>query len=220
MPSKSKNPVKIGDVFGRLTVLEKQMANLKCKRSPKGYVLQSVSICHCICGNILTAIDRLLKKREKLSCGCLHKENSAKRMHKLAVTHNMSKTGIYKIWSNMHTRCYNKNRKAYKNYGGRGIIVCQKWHTFEGFYEDMVFTYQKGLSIERIDNNGNYCKENCKWISLDQQAKNTRQVNEYFYENKWWILGNLKTHLNCKRDKIRRMELPTRKKYSENSEHN
>jgi len=91
-------------------------------------------------------------------------------------THNQSTTSLYKKWSGIKRRCLNKNEKNYKNYGGRGIKVCKNWMDFVGFYEDMASSYKQGLSIERIDNDGDYCKKNCEWISLEMQAKNKRGI--------------------------------------------
>lgn len=84
----------------------------------------------------------------------------------------------YRIWANMKQRCLNNNNPDYKNYGGRGILVCEKWMNFEGFKEDMISSYKRGLSLDRIDVNGNYCKENCRWVTWRKQHINTRR-NRY-----------------------------------------
>lgn len=107
------------------------------------------------------------------------------------ITHRKSSSDLYKKWAGMKRRCLNKNEIQYHNYGGRGIKVCDKWLKFEGFAEDMESTFKKGLSLERIDVNGNYCKENCKWIPLSEQSRNRRNVilREYKGKNdtlKYW----------------------------------
>lgn len=89
-------------------------------------------------------------------------------------THQMSDTRIYRIWKGMFTRCYNTKYRLFKDYGGRGILVCDRWHSFENFRDDMLSTYADGLSIERIDNNKGYSKSNCKWATTKEQNKNKR----------------------------------------------
>ena len=83
-------------------------------------------------------------------------------------------SAMYISWYNMKSRCNYSYHKSYKNYGGRGITYDPKWETFKSFKEDMGKSWRKGLTIERIDNNGNYCKENCKWITKSKQMVNTR----------------------------------------------
>lgn len=85
------------------------------------------------------------------------------------------KTRLYRIWSNMKTRCNNKNSSQYSDYGGRGIKVCAKWQTFAGFLDDMQAGYSDELQLDRIDNNGNYQISNCKWSTRKEQCRNTRR---------------------------------------------
>ena len=80
------------------------------------------------------------------------------------------------IWSQMKTRCYNKNRKDYVRYGGRGIRVCAEWLNVNNFLRDMKYSYEFGLSLDRIDNNKDYSKYNCRWATKKQQANNTRNI--------------------------------------------
>lgn len=89
-------------------------------------------------------------------------------------THQMSNTRFYKIWKGLFTRCYNKNYRLYKNYGGRGISVCERWHSFENFRDDMIFTYSDEKSIERVNNDGNYELSNCVWATDLEQNRNRR----------------------------------------------
>jgi len=88
----------------------------------------------------------------------------------------MTHTRIYNSWDNMKQRCLNENRADFPNYGGRGITICDEWiNSFERFRDDMLPTYEAGLTLDRIDVNGNYCKENCRWATKKEQSVNTRR---------------------------------------------
>lgn len=90
-------------------------------------------------------------------------------------THGLGKPATYSHWYNMKTRCFNKNNHKYKDYGARGITVCNEWVSFVNFHNwAMNNGFEEGLTLERIDVNGNYCPENCTWIPMAQQAKNKR----------------------------------------------
>lgn len=95
------------------------------------------------------------------------------RAREAQLTHGMSKTQVYGVWSEMIQRCTNKNSPYYYNYGGRGIKVSKKWLKFENFIRDMG-ERPKGGCLDRIDNNKNYCRENCKWSTRSEQMNNTR----------------------------------------------
>lgn len=131
----------------------------------------SIWLCKCDCGNEKVIAAYQMKSGTTKSCGCLAHEFTVKKN----TTHGMAKTPIYNVWCAMKKRCLNPNDAFYYNYGGRGIKLSEKWSTFEGFYEDMGDTYKKGLTIERRDSNGNYCKENCAWDTRLVQGNNTRR---------------------------------------------
>lgn len=129
--------------------------------------------CKCDCGNeIDVSRGYLVAKNGRKSCGCLQKEQRE--------SHNMCYTRIYGIWCAINTRCNNKNSPAYKNYGGRGIKCL--WSSFENFKEDMYESYldhvtefgENQTTLDRIDVNGNYCKENCRWTTMEEQCSNKR----------------------------------------------
>jgi len=97
--------------------------------------------------------------------------------------HGKSASREYRIWVNMKTRCDNKNDVHYKDYGGRGIAYDSKWATFDGFWNDMKDGYISNLTIDRINNSGNYCKENCRWSTRGEQNTNQRQNVFIKYDN-------------------------------------
>jgi len=135
-------------------------------------------LCKCDCGNTLTVGASYLKKGNTKSCGCLQKEAASKNG---ITTHGMSNSHEYNVWRGILKRCFNNKNDQYKNYGARGITVCRSWLKFENFIADMGIR-PDGMSIERIDNNGNYCPENCKWATYGEQCSNKR-TNVYLYAN-------------------------------------
>ncbi len=126
--------------------------------------------CKCECGNIKSIRYDALKSGATKSCGCLQKET----IRNIKITHGLSRTLTYKSWSSMMQRCFNANNTNYKDYGGRGIIVCERWLIYENFLEDMGSRPDKLLSIDRIDTDGNYELSNCKWSTQKEQNINRR----------------------------------------------
>lgn len=127
--------------------------------------------CQCDCGNVVEVIGSSVKFGHTLSCGCLHKENTSAAN----TTHGMSYSTEYRTYASMLGRCYNENNEKYPIYGERGISVCDEWReSFETFFEDMG-SKPKGLTLERMDVNRNYCKDNCIWDTPNEQAYNQRK---------------------------------------------
>ena len=180
MLSKAKLIDLTGQVYERLTVIKRVDDYISPSGSRKVQWL-----CKCECGKEVIATGNNLKNGNSKSCGCYNRE----LLLKMNLTHNASNTRLYHIWTCMKDRCYNPKNKKYKDYGGRGIIICDEWiNDFEAFAN---WAYDNGYvenvsrgecTIDRIDVNGNYCQQNCRWVNQKVQTNNKRN-NHYITYN-------------------------------------
>lgn len=145
--------------------------------------------CLCDCGNITAVYGGHLKSERTKSCGCIKVE--LLQNTKPGIKHNLSNTSEYNIWHSMKKRCYDPNNQSYKNYGGRGITVCNEWiNDFKQFFKDMGPRSSPQHSINRKNNNDNYKPDNCEWSTLEEQNNNKRTTKKITYKNQTKSLKN------------------------------
>lgn len=173
----------VGQRFGRLEVLN-------FSKMIKG---RSYFICKCDCGEIVEVQGKLIKSGNTKSCGCFKKD----QQKILPVTHGMAGTRFYKIYKKIKERCDNSNFELYHRYGGRGIKCL--WNKFEDFRDDMHSSYlehvkgfgEKQTTIDRINNDGNYYKENCRWATYREQGENRSDNRMILYKGKMLSLSKI-----------------------------
>lgn len=188
-----------GKKFGKLTVI-KWLPIEERKSEYKYYPY----LCLCDCGNYTQAKRDDLIKGNKLSCGCLHEKYSHSEK-RTALKHGESNTKLYKIWAMIKGRCFNKNNKNYKDYGGRGITICQEWlgeHGFENFRDwAMANGYDENAkhgecTIDRVDNDKGYSPDNCRWADMKVQSRNRRNNKKYIYNGEALTLREISEKTN------------------------
>jgi len=191
--------LKPGDKFESLTVIEPRYGTSKNKKI--------LVLCRCERCGIEKPIVKPSLLNGQVSCGCYQKEVVSRSPNLIKPTHGMSRTRTYRIWNGMIERCTKPESTSYKNYGGRGIKVAQEWLKFENFFADMG-ECPDGMSIERIDNDGNYCPANCKWATNIEQGNNRRTSRHLAFNGKTQTVTQWATELNIPRtifyDRIRR----------------
>lgn len=174
-----------GEKFGRWTVL-------KFVTKKAGYQ-EFVWRCRCECGAVANVNGSTLKGGRSKSCGCY----SVDRVR----THGMEGTPTYNVWGHMLSRCRNERHKQYDRYGGRGIKVCKRWHKFENFFADMG-EKPPGLSLDRVDNDGDYKKSNCRWATPRQQLGNQERSLRFEWNGKMQTLSDLAREHGISRRKV------------------
>lgn len=150
---------RIGQRYGRLLVLERSPNKSKKDTNARW-------LCRCDCGMAIIAYGQDLGRGRTKSCGCLNAENRYQ--------HGMAYEPVYAVWQAMLQRCTNPKSQSYANYGARGIYVCEEWKKFQNFFADMGCP-PKDYSLDRINVNGSYTKENCRWAAIKTQNNNTRR---------------------------------------------
>lgn len=177
--------------FGRLTVHSRKWCEEKKRH---------LWYCQCECGNFTYVPTSDLLSGKTKSCGCFRKEvTSAKRK-----THGMSNSRLYGIWNAIKARCTRKTNVQYKDYGGRGITICDEWlNSFEAFCEwSMANGYSDDLTIDRIDVNSNYCPENCRWATEKEQSNNKRNNHLLTYNGKTQTLQQWSNEVGIPEDTL------------------
>jgi hypothetical protein len=183
----------LGKRFGRLVVLSETDKRDKC-----GNVYY---LCECDCGTRKTISGASLRQGRTVSCGCYNKE---------VITGDKvpggSRKGLYRVWYSMLMRCNNENNKDFHNYGARGISVCKEWqNSYEAFYHWATQSgYRQGLTLDRIDNDGNYSPENCRWATWKQQHNNKRSNKKIKYGGKLFTEATLADHIGIGKATLRR----------------
>jgi hypothetical protein len=212
-----------GDQFGRLEILEE--TEIKIANNGRKY---RQFICKCNCGNICIVQFRCLRDKRTISCGCYRYEINKTK----SITHGKHNMPEYQVWRSMKKRCLNPNHDSYKNYGERGIKVCERWlNSFENFISDMGERPSPKHSIDRINNNMNYETNNCRWATQTEQLNNTRFNVRIEHNGQNLTLAQWAKILNCddgliaarinkqKWDVKKAIETPVRKKQKNKYQH-
>lgn len=186
-----------GKKFGRLLVLERCENHIQ----PNGQI-KVQWLCKCDCGKKIKVQGSNIKSGHTVSCGCFDKERK--------IIHGEWGTRLYCVWAGIKSRCYNKKNKQYKDYGGRGIVMCDEWkNSYQTFCDWSIKNgYEKKAkrgycTIDRIDNNGNYFPNNCKWVSMHIQSRHKRNNIVFEFNGKKKCISDWAKILNIPNETLR-----------------
>ena len=181
----------IGEKYGRLTVVERA----------ENMGVQTAWRCVCDCGNKITVRTNSLRTGNTRSCGCLHQDSPDKH-----IIHGLCNHPLYSVWYGIKARCNNPSSMNYPRYGARGIKVCDAWENdFLTFYEWSIRSgWEHGLTIDRIDNDGDYCPENCRWVTHEVQNNNTRNNVNITYNGKTQTITQWANELGINESTLRK----------------
>lgn len=183
----------IGQKFGKLTIIELHHKEQVYLPSGQKNGFRYFFLCRCECGkNTVVPLNHLRSSHTK-SCGCI------------TLKHGNSESRLFKIYTGMKQRCYNMLNEKFANYGSRGIKICDEWlNDFKTFYDWSILNgYRDNLSIDRIDVNGNYCPENCRWVEMSVQQNNRTNNHLLTYNNCTHTISEWSKILNIKRETIK-----------------
>lgn len=173
-----------GATFGRLSVIQEAPSKKGSNGSSR-----CAWQCKCECGNTIVATTRDLRKGDVRSCGCLKSDAVIERM----TVHGDSRTRLHNIWKAMRRRCNDEKHRDYHYYGGRGVRVCDEWDKDYATFKRWALSngYSDGLTIDRINVDGNYSPDNCRWLTAKEQANNRRSNRVYSYLGKEYNIREL-----------------------------
>lgn len=174
-----------GQKFNHLTVIE---------HAGRNHIGKHIYLCKCDCGNTAILRGEDIKSGNTKSCGCVRRQMTIDKNFK----HGFAHTPMYNVWAGMKERCSRKGNRSYKNYGERGITVSNDWLDYKNFHRDMVATYRDGLTLERVDNEKGYSKENCIWANRETQGNNTRRNHFIEYNGETLTISKMARKHNAK----------------------